>query len=62
MALSRREFQLVADRVSRLESQVRSLDIMVKNLENRLKGESITRILKEYEDAERVRKERESVI
>ena len=62
MALTRREFQVLMDRVARLESQVRMLDEKNKVLEGRLKGDNLTRILKEYEDAERLRKEREAVL
>ena len=62
MALTRREFQVLMERVARLESQVRMLDEKNKVLEGRLKGDNLTRILKEHEDAERLRKERESVL
>lgn len=62
MALSRREFQMALDRISKLESQVRTLENNHKVMEARMKGDSLMRILKETEEQERLKKERESLL
>lgn len=62
MTLTRRDIDLVRDRCSKLESQVRALEEKVKMLENRFKGESLLRLIHEAEENERLRKERESVL
>jgi hypothetical protein len=62
MALSRREFQLVLDRVSKLEMQVRGLEEKCKVLDNRMKGDNLIRTIKETEDEEKRKKERESML
>jgi len=62
MALSRREFQLALDRISKLESKVRMLEDKMKVFEGRLTGESLMRILKETEEQDRLKKEREKLL
>lgn len=62
MALSRRDFDMLRDRVSKLESQVRSLEQKFSLMETRYKGESLLRIIHEAEENERIRKERDNII
>ncbi|MBM3464226.1 MAG: hypothetical protein FJX76_19190 [Armatimonadetes bacterium] len=62
MALSRREFQLLQDRVSKLESQVRSLETKFQVFEKNYKGDNLLRLLKEAEEQEKARKDRESIL
>jgi hypothetical protein len=62
MALSRREFQLLMERVSKLENQFRMLEDKMKVHDSRMKGENLMRILKEAEGEEKARKERDSAI
>lgn len=62
MALSRREYELLRDRVSKLESQVRGLEEKTKVLESRIKGEALLRNLREAEDQEKQKKEKDRLI
>lgn len=61
MAISRREFQLLVERVSRLENNLRALEEQVKVHENRLKPTYLWRTVKvEEQEQERLKKEAES--
>ena len=62
MSFSRRDFDMLRDRISKLESQVRALEEKNKIMEARYKGESLLRLIHEAEENERVKKERESII
>jgi len=62
MSLTRRELDLLRDRVSRLESQVRALEERNKLMETRFKGESLLRLIHEAEENERLKKEREGLL
>lgn len=62
MALSRREFQLALDRISKLEAKTRMLEDKLKVHESRMTGESLSRILKQHEEEERLKKEREKML
>ncbi|MHB2020045.1 MAG: hypothetical protein ACYCW6_24160 [Candidatus Xenobia bacterium] len=53
MALSRREFQLVVERVARLEAKTRQLEDMLKVLENKVKPENLYRSFKQFEAEEK---------
>lgn len=62
MSLSRREFDMVRDRVSRLESQVRALEEKLKIMETRYKGENLLRLIHEAEENEKAKKERPNIV
>ncbi len=58
MALTRREFQLLTERVGKLEAKVRQLEDMLKILDNKIKPENITRSIKNWEDMEKAKAEK----
>ena len=60
MTLSRREFEQVRERVTKLENMVRALEDKIKLQENRSKGDSLLRAIRDAEEHERIRKEREA--
>lgn len=62
MTLSRREFDQLRDRVTRLEAMLRSLEDKIKIQENRIKGDSLLRTIREAEEHEKARKERENIV
>ena len=62
MTLSRREFEQLRDRVTRLEAMLRGLEDKIKIQENRIKGDSLLRAIREAEEHEKARKERENIV
>lgn len=62
MSFTRRDFDMLRDRISKLESQVRALEEKNKIMEARYKGESLLRLIHEAEENERLKKERENLI
>jgi hypothetical protein len=57
MALSKREFEVLRDRVAQLESKLHSLEEKVKVHEKRLAPQEIYRIVKSEEKAKDIEKQ-----
>ncbi len=56
MAMSKRDFDLLRDRVSQLESKVRSLEERVKGQDKKLDAKELYRIIKTEEKAREIEK------
>jgi len=57
MALSRREFQLLVERVGKLEARMRAIEETIKAHESRLKPSNLLRTIRSQEEEERIKKE-----
>lgn len=62
MTISKRDVDVLRDRVSKLENLVRALEDKVKIAENRVKGDNLLRAIREAEEHEKLRKEREAAM
>lgn len=62
MSLSRREFQLLTDRVGKLESKARALEEQLKAHETRLKPSLLLRALRQEEEEEKKRRQQEELL
>jgi hypothetical protein len=62
MALSRREFQLLMERVGKLETRARTLEEQIKVLDNRTKPAAIMRALRQEEEEEKKRRQQEDLM
>ncbi len=57
MALSRREFQQLMERVGKCEARLRQIDDALKIIDNKLRPDNLARSLKNWEDAEKKKAE-----
>ncbi len=62
MAMSRREFQLLTERVAKCEAQIRQIHDLLKIIDNKLKPDNLARSLKNYEEAGKKKAESPPII
>lgn len=62
LSLTRHDWDMLRERVSKLESQIRALEEKQKIIDNRYKGENLLRLIREAEEHERMKKERKDVL
>ncbi len=56
MALSKREFDHLRDRVSQLENKLRALELRTQNIEKRITPQELYRVIKGEEKAKEIEK------
>lgn len=59
MEITRRDWQVLSDRVGRMESKLYQLDSQMKAIENLLKPENLLRRLHQAEEEEKLKAEKE---
>lgn len=61
MEITRRDWQLLSERVGRIESKLYQLDSRITNIENFLKPENLLRRVRQAEAEEKIRAEKEDI-